>query len=75
MCLFFSLKERIFPAFAQVNRINPVVTLEVTSDKSPVFSLEYNMQRYSLALFCFFPQLKGRPMHMLNDWPFSNQRA
>ena len=31
----------------QVDRINPVVTLDVTSDKSPVYSLEYNLQRYS----------------------------
>lgn len=29
----------------KVNRINPSVSLEVTSDKSPVFSLEYNLQR------------------------------
>ena len=30
----------------QVDRINPVVTLDVTTDKSPVYSLEYNLQRY-----------------------------
>ncbi|XP_015765490.1 PREDICTED: WD repeat-containing protein 34-like [Acropora digitifera] len=30
----------------KVNRINPSVSLEVTSDKSPVYSLEYNLQRY-----------------------------
>ncbi|XP_068709025.1 cytoplasmic dynein 2 intermediate chain 2-like [Montipora foliosa] len=29
----------------KVNRINPSVTLEVTSDQSPVYSLEYNLQR------------------------------
>ncbi|XP_015768459.1 PREDICTED: WD repeat-containing protein 34-like, partial [Acropora digitifera] len=29
----------------KVNRINPSVSLEVTSDKSPVYSLEYNLQR------------------------------
>ena len=32
--------------YFKVNRINPSVTLEVTSDKSPVYSLEYNLQRY-----------------------------
>lgn len=29
----------------KVNRVNPVVTLEVTANKSPVYSLEYNIQR------------------------------
>lgn len=29
----------------KINRINPVVTLEVTTNKSPVYSLEYNLQR------------------------------
>lgn len=29
----------------KVDRINPVVTLDVTTDKSPVYSLEYNLQR------------------------------
>lgn len=29
----------------KVNRVNPVVTLEVTANKSPVYSLEYNLQR------------------------------
>lgn len=29
----------------KVNRVNPLVTLDVTANKSPVYSLEYNLQR------------------------------
>jgi len=29
----------------KVNRVNPVVTLDVTANKSPVYSLEYNLHR------------------------------
>lgn len=29
----------------KINRINPVVSLDVTANKSPVYSLEYNLQR------------------------------
>lgn len=29
----------------KANRVNPVVALEVTANKSPVYSLEYNLQR------------------------------
>lgn len=29
----------------KVDRINPVITLDVTTDRSPVYSLEFNLQR------------------------------
>jgi len=35
----------------KVNRVNPVVTLDVTANKSPVYSLEYNLHRYSFFFF------------------------